>query len=98
MGIIISVKLDFTSLLKADNEVNTPIKVSEEMLSLQKAFTDIAEKVDPAVVWIGTEQTIKSKNYGNDFDDLFRRFFVMKIQENNLSKKNINNVGLAQEL
>ena len=62
-------------MLKADNEVNTPIKVSEEMLSLQKAFTDIAEKVGPAVVWIGTEQTIKSKNYGNDFDDLFRRFF-----------------------
>lgn len=47
----------------------------KEAVSLQNSFIAVADLVSPAVVNISTEQILKYRYYGYDFDDFFNRFF-----------------------
>jgi len=46
-----------------------------EAIMLQDSFIAVADLVSPAVVNISTEQILKYRYYGYDFDDFFDRFF-----------------------
>ncbi|OGF44697.1 MAG: hypothetical protein A2231_10715 [Candidatus Firestonebacteria bacterium RIFOXYA2_FULL_40_8] len=48
---------------------------SKEAMSLQNSFIAVADLVSPAVVNISTEQILKYRYYGYDYDDFFDRFF-----------------------
>ncbi|MFH1074988.1 MAG: trypsin-like peptidase domain-containing protein [Candidatus Firestonebacteria bacterium] len=48
---------------------------SKEAMSLQNSFISVADLVSPAVVNISTEQILKYRYYGYDYDDFFDRFF-----------------------
>jgi len=49
----------------------------QQLQDLSTAFREIAKTVSPAVVYISTEQTVKSSQTANPFgdDEFFRRFF-----------------------
>ena len=51
------------------------ITPSKEALSLQGSFVEISNKVGPAVVNVSTEQVLKYRYFGYDFEDFFDRFF-----------------------
>ncbi|MFH1825554.1 MAG: hypothetical protein ABH873_10105 [Candidatus Firestonebacteria bacterium] len=68
LGVNISIK----RLQVMGEEKITP---SQEALSLQSSFVEISNKVGPAVVNVSTEQVLKYKYFGYDFEDFFNRFF-----------------------
>ncbi len=51
------------------------LRPQKEAVSLQNSFIAVADLVSPAVVNISTEQILKYRYYGYDFDDFFNRFF-----------------------
>ncbi len=80
LGAVLSVLLLVLSFSTAEN-VYADTNSTQQLQNLSQAFRNVASEVGPAVVYIGTEQTIKSGR-GNseqfrDFfgDEFFRRFF-----------------------
>lgn len=76
IGLIIAAGLNFTSFINATGKNEAIVKPGSEVLSIQEAFVQVAERVGPSVVHISTEQIMKFRSFGSDeFDDFFRRFF-----------------------
>jgi len=74
VGVIIVLALN---VFGARNEVpaSKALNISKEALALQNSFIAVADLVSPSVVNISTEQILKYRYYGYDFDDFFDRFF-----------------------
>ncbi len=54
---------------------NDKLAPAKEAIMLQDSFIAVADLVSPAVVNISTEQILKYRYYGYDYDDFFNRFF-----------------------
>jgi len=74
IGVIIILSLNISEekkILISTEKLNP----SREAMSLQNSFIAVADLVSPAVVNISTEQILKYRYYGYDYDDFFDRFF-----------------------
>lgn len=73
-GVIIVLAINIAVFNKTVKS-NDKLAPSKEAIVLQDSFIAVADLVSPAVVNISTEQILKYRYYGYDFDDFFGRFF-----------------------
>ena len=66
--------------------------------NLQDAFVSVSETLAPSVVNISTEQVLKYRYYGNDFNDLFERFFNFDDSPQRPREKQYKRTGLGTGL
>jgi len=72
VGIITGLAIAAGLGLSSSGKVNPGVRQAE---SLQDAFVSVSETLAPSVVNISTEQVLKYRYYGYNFNDLFDRFF-----------------------